>query len=162
MIAPKRRFQRVVAAAIFVGVAAAQAAEPGLITKPSDYPPRQTIERFEAAVRAKEANGWIVFAELDHAAAAAKAGLSLKPRTVVVFGNPRLGTTPMQGAPTLAIDVPLKALVWEDNLGKVWLSYNSGDYLRDYVYPRHGLAMPADAAKTLDQVLAGFAEAATK
>ena len=140
----------------------AHAAESGLISKPSNHPVQETIARFERAVKAKEANGWMVFTEIDHAGAASKNRLTLKPRTVIVFGNPKLGTKPMEAAPTLAIDVPLKALVWEDNQGKVWLTYNSGDYLMSYVYPRHGLAMSEQNAKAIDQVLASFAEEATR
>ena len=140
----------------------AHAAESGLISKPSNHSVQETIEGFERAVKAKEANGWMVFTEIDHAAAASKNGLTLKPRTVIVFGNPKLGTKPMEGAPTLAIDVPLKALVWQDDQGKVWLTYNSGDYLMSYVYPRHGLAMSGQNANTIDQVLASFAEEATR
>jgi uncharacterized protein (DUF302 family) len=138
------------------------AAEPGLISQQSNHSVQETIERFEHAVSAKGANGWTVFTEIDHAAAAGKNGLSLKPRTVIVFGNPKLGTKPMEGAPTLAIDVPLKALVWQDDQDKVWLTYNSGDYLMSYVYPRHGLAMPAANVKAIDEVLASFAEEATR
>jgi uncharacterized protein (DUF302 family) len=100
--------------------------ESGLITKPSKYSVQETIKRFEAAVTAK---GWVVFTEVDHAAAAAKFGLEMRPRTVVVFGNPKIGTPAMQKAPTLAIDVPAKALVWQDDQGKVWLTYNSAEYL---------------------------------
>ncbi len=140
----------------------ANGADSGLISKPSNHSVQETIERFERAVKAKDANGWMVFSEIDHAAAANKNGLSLKPRTVIVFGNPKLGTKPMEGAPTLAIDVPLKALVWQDDQGKVWLAYNSGDYLMSYVYPRHGLAMPGQNAKAIDLVLASFAEEATR
>ena len=105
----------------------------GLITKPSKYSVPDTIERFEVAVKAK---GWIVFTELDHAAAATKVGLQLRPRTVVMFGNPKLGSGPMQKAPTLAIDNPLKALVWQDDQDKVWLTYNSAEYQAAYIYPR--------------------------
>src|SRR4051812_30704662 len=138
------------------------AAESGLISKPSNHTVQETVERFEQAVKAKEANGWMVFASIDHAAAASKNGLTLKPRTVIVFGNPKLGTKPMEGTPTLAIDVPLKALVWQDDQGKVWLTYNSGDYLMSYVYPRHGLTMSGQNANIIDQVLASFAEEAIR
>ncbi len=137
----------------------AQADDAGLITKPSRYSVPDTIERFEAAIRSK---GWMVFAELDHAAAAAKYGLELRPRTVVVFGNPKIGTGPMQKAPTLAIDVPLKALVWQDDQGKVWLTYNSGDYIASYVYPRHGLTVPADRRGGTEQFLELISNEATK
>ena len=105
--------------------------------------------------------GWVVFTEIDHAAAAAKVGLELKPRTVVIFGNPKLGTAPMQGTPTLAIDLPLKALVWQDETGKVWLSYNSADYLAD-VYARHGRELPADARSGIGDLLNQLSDQAVK
>src|SRR3978361_1239759 len=83
--------------------AAFAAADNGLVTRESRHDVRETVDRFEAAVKAKGANGWMVFPEIDHAAAAQQAGLTLRPRTVVVFGNPKLGTTPMQKNATLAI-----------------------------------------------------------
>ena len=119
-------------------------------------------QRFESAVNDKSANGWMVFTEIDHAAAAEKNGLKLRPRTVIVYGNPKLGTPAMQKAPTVAIDVPLKALVWEDDQGKVWLTYNSAEYLQNYIYPRHGLPSNPDAAKTTGGVLADFVQKATE
>ena len=109
----------------------------------------------EAAIKAREAAGFIVFTEIDHAAAAKKFGLDMRPRTVVVFGNPKLGTPAMVKTPLLAIDVPPKALVWEDDQGKVWLSYNSADYLYKTIYPRHGLEGPPSTepfAKALDEM----------
>jgi uncharacterized protein (DUF302 family) len=141
---------------------ASNAAETGLITEPSNHSVEETAERFVQVVKAKEADGWMVFTEVDHAAAASKNGLTLRPRIVIVFGNPKLGTKPMEGAPTLAIDLPLKALVWQSDQDKVWLTYNSGDYLMTYVYPRHGAAMPAKNAKGIDLVLASFAKNATR
>src|SRR5689334_17388558 len=118
------------------------AADTGIITKQSNHSVSDTIQRFEAAVNANAANGWVVFTEIDHAAAAQKVGLQMRPRTVIVFGNPKLGAPSMQKAATLAIDVPPKALVWEDDQGKVWLTYNSSEYLQNVIYPRHGL--PSD------------------
>ena len=94
------------------------AADDGLITKPSRYSVKETVARFEAAVKEREAT---VFTEIDHAAAAKKFGLDMRPRTVIVFGNPKLGTPVMVKTPLLAIDLPPKALVWEDDQGKVWL-----------------------------------------
>jgi uncharacterized protein (DUF302 family) len=141
--------------AICTGPANAYAADDGLITKPSRYSVKETIARFEAAVKQKEAAGFTVFTEIDHAAAAKKFGLDIRPRTVIVFGNPKLGTPAMVNKPLLAIDVPPKALVWEDNQGKVWLSYNSGDYLYKTIYPRHGAEAPpttAPFAKALDEM----------
>ena len=145
--------------ALLVGLQAASGADAGLITKPSKFSVPDTIERFEMAVKAK---GWMVFSELDHAAAAAKVGLQLRPRTVVVFGNPKLGTGPMQKAPTLAIDNPLKALVWEDDQGRVWLTYNTAEYQVSYIYPRHGLTGNTEMRENLGQFLDGVTEAATK
>ena len=133
----------------------ALAADDGLITKASKYSVKETIERFEAAVKAKEAAGFTVFTEIDHAAAAKKFGLDMRPRTVIVFGNPKLGTPAMVKTPLLAIDVPPKALIWEDDQGKVWLSYNSADYLYKTIYPRHGLTGTPSTepfAKALDEM----------
>jgi uncharacterized protein (DUF302 family) len=144
-----------VSLAICTGPANAHAADDGLITKPSRYSVNETVARFEAAVKQKEAAGFTVFTEIDHAAAAKKFGLDIRPRTVIVFGNPKLGTPAMVNKPLLAIDVPPKALVWEDNQGKVWLSYNSGDYLYKTIYPRHGAEAPpttAPFAKALDEI----------
>src|SRR6266849_8057175 len=98
--------------AICTGPATALAADDGLITKPSKYSVQETVARFEAAVKEREAAGFTVFTEIDHAAAAKKFGLEMRPRTVIVFGNPKLGTPVMVKTPTLAIDVPPKALVW--------------------------------------------------
>jgi uncharacterized protein (DUF302 family) len=118
---------------LFAGLAASlvmcatgtYAADGGLITKPSKYSAKETVARFEAAVKQREAAGFIVFTEIDHADAAKKFGLNLRPRTVIIFGNPKGGTPAMVKTPLLAIDLPPKALVWEDDEGKVWLSYNS-------------------------------------
>jgi uncharacterized protein (DUF302 family) len=107
-----------------------------LVTVPSKYSVEDTIRRFEEAVTAA---GWMVFARLDHAAAAEKYKQKLLPRTVIVYGNPGLGTANMVTAPTLAIDIPPKALVWQDDQGKVWLSYNSAAYLSETIYARHGV-----------------------
>jgi uncharacterized protein (DUF302 family) len=150
-------------AAISIALAhALHAAEPGLISKASNNSVPDTVARFERAVKARGADGWVVFTELDHAAAATGIGLALKPRTVIVFGNPKLGTPAMQKAPTLAIDLPMKAIVWQDDQDKIWLTYNSADYLATQIYPRHGLSIPTAGANALDQVLTGFADEATR
>ena len=141
--------------AICTGPPTAYAADDGLITKSSKYSVEETVTRFEAAVKQKESAGFTVFTEIDHAAAAKKFGLEMRPRTVIVFGNPKLGTPAMIKTPLLAIDVPPKALVWEDDQGKVWLSYNSSDYLYNTIYPRHNAAVPpttAPFAKLLDEM----------
>ena len=141
--------------AVCTTMVVAQAADDGLITKPSRYSVKETVSRFEAAVKEREAAGFMVFTEIDHAAAAKKFGLDMRPRTVIVFGNPKLGTPSMVKTPKLAIDVPPKALIWEDDQGKVWLSYNSTDYLSNTIYPRHGFEAsppPAPFVKALDEM----------
>jgi uncharacterized protein (DUF302 family) len=141
--------------AICATAVTAHAADDGLITKLSRHSVKETVTRFETAVKEREAAGFTVFTEIDHAAAAKKFGLDMRPRTVIVFGNPKLGTPVMLKTPLLAIDVPPKALVWEDDQGKVWLSYNSADYLYKTVYPRHGVEAPpptAPFAKALDEM----------
>jgi uncharacterized protein (DUF302 family) len=134
----------------------------GLISKPSKHTVEETIERFEAAIKAKAAQGWMVFSRIDHAAAAKNAGLQMRPRTVIIFGNPSGGTGPMTKSSTLAIDLPMKALVWQDDAGKVWLTYNSSAYSATAIYPRHGLAVPDDAATKLEIFLAAVSDAATQ
>ena len=133
----------------------AHAADNGMITKPSKYSVNETVERFQAAVRKREAAGFVVVTVIDHAAAGRKFGFDMKPRTLVLFGNPKLGTPVLMKTPMVAIDVPPKALVWEDDQGKVFLSYNSIDYLYKTIYPRHGAEAPASYAaviKSLDEM----------
>ncbi|CAA9238042.1 MAG: hypothetical protein AVDCRST_MAG95-1306 [uncultured Adhaeribacter sp.] len=135
------------------------AAKSGLVTVASNYPMAETIERFEAAVRAKK---WVVFTQIDHAAAAKAAGLQLLPRTVIIFGNPKSGTPLMQTNPTLAIDLPLKALVWQDDNGKVWLTYNSVEFLGQRVYARHGLTLDPEPFQLLSKLLVDLARETTQ
>jgi uncharacterized protein (DUF302 family) len=137
-------------------------ADSGLITKPSKYTVQETVEKFEAAVRSKAAGGWIVFSRIDHAAAAKDAGLDMRARTVIIFGNPKAGTPPMTKSATLAIDLPMKALVWQDDENKVWLTYNSSEYSAKEIYPRHGLAVPEQAAQALATFLADVSDRSTQ
>lgn len=113
----------------------------GLTTLQSNFEPQETMNRLEAQIRA---HGMGVFARINHAALAAEAGLELRPTELILFGNPRGGTPLMQANQTMGIDLPLKALVWQDASGKTWLSYNAPDWLAK----RHGLtgAEPAIAA----------------
>lgn len=141
---------------------AALAADNGLITIQSHHSVKVTAARFAEAVRSKEALGFMVFTELDHATAATKFGLTLRPRTVIVFGNPKLGTPVMVNTPTLAIDVPPKALVWEDDEGKVWLTYNSAEYLAKVIYVRHGLSADQPWVTTFAGAVKAFADHATQ
>jgi uncharacterized protein (DUF302 family) len=97
-----------------------------LLTRPSQHSVPETLDRLETELRTK---GVTVFARIDHSGEAAKAGLSLRPTQVLVFGNPRGGTPVMQAVQTAAIELPLKALAWEDAAGKVWLSTNDPELL---------------------------------
>ena len=105
--------------------------DPGLTHLPSRYSVPETLARVESALQAK---GITVFARVDHSGEAEKAGLVMRPTQLLIFGSPKAGTPIMLAAPTSAIDLPLKALCWEDADGKVWLSYNTPEYLQQ----RHG------------------------
>ena len=111
----------------------------GLIAMRSSHGPADTMNRLEAAVKAK---GMTVFARIDHAAGAAKAGLSLRPTELLILGNAKAGTPLMQQLQSIGIDLPLKALVWQDGSGSTWLSYNDPVWLAR----RHGLGHELDAA----------------
>ena len=127
----------------------------GLITLQSSLGFEQTMKNFEAAIKAK---GMTVFAQIDHAAAAAQVGLALPPTTVIIFGNPKGGTPLMQAAQTTGIDLPLKALVWQDEAGSTFLSYNDPAYLAQ----RHGLsASIRPVVDTMSSALKGIAAKAT-
>jgi uncharacterized protein (DUF302 family) len=121
----------------------------GLITVSSSFGPEETMKRLEAEVRAK---GMTVFARVDHAAGAAEAGLPLRPTDLLIFGAAKGGTPLMQGAQTIGIDLPLKALVWQDEEGKTFLSYNDPAYLAH----RHGLA---DQVKPVVDAMTGALKA---
>src|ERR1700724_4586797 len=126
----------------------------GLTTIPSSFGPQDTMDRLEAAVKAK---GMTVFARIDHAGGAAAAGLSLRPTAVLIFGNAKGGTPLMQSVQTIGIDLPLKALVWQDTSGDTWPSYNDPDWLAE----RHGLGGETEAALgMMTGALAAFAKAA--
>ena len=120
----------------------ALAQDPGLVTLRSTHPVRETLDRFAQSVRAQ---GMEVFTEIDHAAAARAAGLTLPPRIVLFFGNPAAGTPAMQDHPTLALDLPMRILVWQDAAGAVFITRSTGADLAQRLYARHGIAFPADA-----------------
>ena len=116
--------------------------------------PQDTMDRLEAAVKAK---GMTVFARIDHAAGAAGAGLSLQPTAVLMFGNAKAGTPLMQSVQTIGIDLPLKALVWQDISGDTWLSYNDPTWLAQ----RHGLGGTEAVVGMMTATLNAVAKAAT-
>jgi uncharacterized protein (DUF302 family) len=128
----------------------------GLITIKSAHGPKETLDRLEADVKAK---GMTVFARIDHSAGASAAGLSLRPTELLIFGNAKGGTPLMQAAQSIGIDLPLKALVWQDGSDTTWLSYNDPAWLA----LRHGLAAESDAmVKTLSVAMNAVAQAATQ
>jgi len=127
----------------------------GLKTVRSTHGPKDTMNRLEAEVKAKDLT---VFARIDHAAGAAAVGLSLRPTEVLIFGNAKGGTPLMQSMQTIGIDLPLKALVWQDASGSTWLSYNDPSWLAK----RHGLGHEVDAAvSTLAAALDALARTTT-
>jgi uncharacterized protein (DUF302 family) len=101
--------------------------ENGLVHLASKYSVEQTMERLEALLQER---GITVFARIDHSGEAAKVGLTMRPTKLLIFGSPKGGTPLMQAAPSIAIDLPLKALFWQDADGKVWLTYNDPAYLQ--------------------------------
>jgi uncharacterized protein (DUF302 family) len=105
----------------------------GLTSIRSRFGPKETMDRLQAEIRAK---GMTVFARIDHAAGAAEVGLTLAPTELIIFGNARGGTPLMQASQTAGIDLPLKALVWQDAAGKTWLSYNEPGWIAQ----RHSIA----------------------
>ena len=127
----------------------------GLTTMRSSQGPKETMNRLEAEVKAK---GMTVFARIDHAAGAAEVGLSLRPTELLVFGNAKAGTPLMQSIQTIGIDLPLKALVWQDTSGNTWLSFNDPSWLAK----RHGLGDELGATvSAMTAALAAIAQAAT-
>lgn len=128
-------------AAMIVGIAHAGGST--VVTKSSNYSVPETINRIERAVTAK---GMQIFARIDHGGEAKKVGLAMRPTELLIFGNPKGGTALMVAKPTAAIDLPMKALAWEDEDGKVWLTYNSPELLHE----RHGV--PTELTSKLDSV----------
>jgi uncharacterized protein (DUF302 family) len=128
----------------------------GLTTFLSAHGAKATMDRLEAAIRAK---GMTIFARIDHSAGAAEAGLSLRPTELLIFGHAKAGTPLMQAVQAIGIDLPLKALVHEDASGKVWLSYNQPDWLA----ARHGIgAEAAGSIAAMARALGAVAAEATR
>ena len=137
-------------AALLLTMTGVHAAD-GLTAVASPYNAKQTLDRFEERARER---GLTVFARIDHAAGAAKVGKTLRPTEVLIFGNPQGGTPLMECAQSAGIDLPLKALAWEDAQGQAWLGYNEPAYLAQ----RHGAAA-CPAVDGLTKALAGLVAA---
>lgn len=140
-------------AALSLTVFGSNAAD-GLVELKSPRSVKATMDKLEDLVKTR---GLTVFARVDHAAGAAKIGKALRPTEVLIFGNPQGGTPFMECAQTVGIDLPLKALVWEDASGQAWLGYNDPGFLAQ----RHG-ASQCPAVENLRKALGGLAEAATQ
>jgi uncharacterized protein (DUF302 family) len=104
----------------------------GIVDLPSSHSVDQTVEKLKSILQAK---GITLFALVDHSGEAEKVGLKMRPTKLLIFGSPKGGTPLMLASPSIAIDLPLKILIWEDGQGKVWVSYNSPAYLQE----RHGV-----------------------
>jgi len=136
---------------LFVSIAYA---DNGLISIKSPYHVKETADRLENALNEK---GMTVFIRIDHAKGARKVGENLRPTELVIFGNPKVGTPLMQCGQSVAIDLPQKALIWEDEAGQVWLTYNDPYYLAN----RHSLAGCDEVIKKIEKALGNFAKTAT-
>ena len=125
----------------------------GLTSVASSFGPKETMDRLETEIRAQ---GMAVFARIDHAAGAAEVGLTLRPTELIIFGNARGGTPLMQSVQTVGIDLPLKALVWQDAARKTWLSYNEPRWIAQ----RHSVANAEQVVSKLAAALSAMARTA--
>lgn len=126
----------------------------GLISKKSSHSVSVTLDRLEKILKEK---GFTIAVRWNHGGGAKKAGIPLRPTEVLMFGNPKVGTNFMTSNQTAGIDLPMKALAWEDANGQVWLSYNDPQYLAD----RHGIGDRAEIVKKMTGALGKFTDAAT-
>jgi uncharacterized protein (DUF302 family) len=123
----------------------------GIVDIRSNHPVDATVEKLKNVLEAKSVT---LFALVDHSGEAAKVGMQMRPTKLFIFGNPKAGTPLMLAAPSVAIDLPLKILVWEDESGQAWVSYNSPEFLRE----RHNL--PAELMGNVAVIEALAAKAA--
>jgi len=131
------------------------AAKTGVVSIRSNNPVEETVQKFTTALNSK---GLTLFSVIDHHANAQQADLELKPSTLIIFGNPKIGTKLMQCAATMAIDLPQKVLVWEDENKAVWLSYNNPEYVKE----RHQMKGCDDVIEKVAKVLAALSINATQ
>jgi uncharacterized protein (DUF302 family) len=122
----------------------------GIVDKPSNHSVDETVEKLKNILQSK---GVTLFALVDHSGEAEKVGMRMPPTKLLIFGSPKAGTPLMLAAPSIAIDLPLKILVWQDGDGKVWVSYNSPEYLKE----RHGLPPDLLASIAVVETLAAKA-----
>ena len=128
-------------------------ADSGIISVKSAHDVKTTADRLESTLKQKGMN---VFNRINHAQGAQKIGEELRPTELIIFGNPKVGTPLMQCAQSVGIDLPQKALIWQDAQGQVWLSYNDPNYLVE----RHQITGCGEVIKKVGQALGNFAKAA--
>ncbi len=145
----------VVALACFLLFVSAAYAQNGLVNVKSSHDVKTTTSRLVKVLKTK---GMKVFAEIDFTKGAREAGTSLRPMYLVVFGNPKIGTVLMQTTQTAGIDLPMKALIWRDDKGQVWFTYNDPNYIAE----RHGIKGCEKVLAKMRKALAAIATAATK
>jgi uncharacterized protein (DUF302 family) len=126
----------------------------GMTSIQSSFGPKKTMDRLEAEIRAQ---GMTVFARIDHSAGTSEVGLTLAPTELIIFGNARAGTPLMQASQTAGIDLPLKALVWQDTAGKTWLSYNEPGW----IVQRHSVANAEQVVSKMAAALSAISRAVT-
>ena len=141
--------------ATFIVLSMPTLAAEGMIEIKSPYGAQETVDRLENFLKGK---GMTIFARVDHAAGAVKIGKQLRPTEILIFGNPQGGTPLMQCGQTAGIDLPLKALVWQDASGQVWFSYNDPQYLAN----RHGATDCGPVVQNLRKAISALAQEAVK
>ena len=129
-------------------------ADNGIISIKSSHDVKTTVDRLENKLREK---GMTVFIRINHAEGAQKVGKKLRPTELIIFGNPKVGTPLMQCGQSVGIDLPQKALIWQDESGQVWLSYNDPKYLAN----RHSIEECSEVIKKIEKALGNFARMAT-
>jgi uncharacterized protein (DUF302 family) len=129
-------------------------ADNGIISIKSSHDVKTTVDRLDNILREK---GMTVFIRINHAEGAQKVGKKLRPTELVIFGNPKVGTPLMQCGQSVGIDLPQKALIWQDESGQVWLSYNDPKYLAS----RHSIKECGEIIKKIEKALGNFARMAT-
>jgi uncharacterized protein (DUF302 family) len=139
---------------IFLYSAPLASADTGFVNVMSNHSVKETADRLQTVLKQK---GMTVFTRVDHAAGAKRVGKILRPTELIIFGNPKVGAPLMQCSQTVGLDLPQKALIWEDETGRVWFSYNTPKYLAK----RHGLTKCGEILKKIENALRNFAVAAT-
>ena len=147
------RYLSITLVSIFFFVSASYA-DSGIISMKSSHDVKATADRLENTLRTK---GMTVFIRINHAEGAQNVGKKLRPTELIIFGNPKVGTPLMQCSQSVAIDLPQKALIWKNEAGQVWLSYNHQEYLAK----RHGIKGCVEVIKKIQNALSNFAKTAT-